>query len=167
VACNPFESWVRQGVIQQGDTCLPGISVTRPFYDRYYATLANTATPLEFAKLWRRLLSGSLLSASARDYLFDVLDQTSNKTYAQDFDELFEFYQKMGGKHGGKRGVVGYAGMLWQRAGADGAVGDIGQYSISMFAEGFPDADDDDDDEAREHLRLVLRNALLLLENVK
>jgi hypothetical protein len=175
VPCEIFEPWWRdldtsRAGYSQHTACLgtPG-SLRRPsgtatydrLYSEYYATLANSITPATYGQLWRRLVRGELLSDASTDLLVGILDATPDG-YVDDLIVGGGFYDRLGGKHGGKRKSRSWVGLAWRRAPGHPVVGATYRYSLSIFTESW--ATSGDDELAKAAINQALGHVLTFLE---
>ncbi len=167
VPCHIFEPYWRDGESNRTwNSCLSGTKshTTAEWdrgYDAYYATLANSATPAAFGRYWRDLIEGDVLEAPTRDRLLEILAATG-KGSVDDAVVGQGYYDRMGGKHGGKRRSRSWVGIAWDDA-PSGRIGEITpRYAVALFAEDWDDAGDGQ--QARDAIRDTLRDALDLLQ---
>lgn len=171
LACKEFIRWDRNGeapTSAAGQACLtakPTTAEAKTMFNKYYSTFANSATPIEYARFWRKLLGGSLLTQANVDWLADVMvgAGVANMT---GFSPTY--YGKQGRKGGSQYYTEAQVGYGSNEAGAANAPGDIGQYTFGVYSElwlgsdGTPDTEDGKDDrDETEALGTQLRNDAL------
>jgi hypothetical protein len=143
VTCAAFENWRRNAggpapvvPTTAEQACLNKLSnASRADFNRYYATLANSITPVEYGRAIRALMS-TALTTTERGRFLQVLDDLGN-------DDSYDVgrgvdYQEMGTKGGGKTGVDCQVGVMWDWAGAPGIHTSVTpRYGFAIFAEQF------------------------------
>jgi hypothetical protein len=138
MSCFELERWLRDGQTPSpaGQSCVATLSSdVGGAHAGYYATMANSITPLQYARLWRRLLDAEIIVPTSATQLVAVVDGTTvQDTYMGGFGA---FYDIQGTKFGSKRSVSSVVGFGYDiEAGQDLADAEM-SYSFSLFTEGF------------------------------
>jgi hypothetical protein len=129
-------------------------------YEGYYATLANSITPLQQAQFWRRILAPSLLSPAGRDSLLELLAATDNG-YMSGLEGVF--FDVQAGKFGGKHEAASWVGVGYNAVGSAGVSDDAHQYSFAIFSEDWPDDTEVHERAAQQLMRALAIDALTIL----
>ena len=139
VPCSSFEQWSRANSTALSSAadvaCFDDVNdspVSWDFaFDAYYHSLANSVTPAEVGRFFRRLADHQLHDVFDEAALVSELDK--NNTYSS-FSGTF--YDAWGGKDGGKYKVKSWIGIAWNW---DQGVGDYTslthQFSVAAFTE--------------------------------
>jgi hypothetical protein len=140
MSCFEFERWLRNGqtpASSAGRSCVASLpSDESGAYAAYYATMANSITPLQYARVWRRLLDADVISPGSTDQLVDILDDTGvSNTYMAGFTGTF--FTNQGTKFGGKRSVRSVVGVGYDIEPGQTLDDAVASYSFSLFTEGF------------------------------
>jgi len=146
VPCNVMEhrfrtgdvDWPPEVVRTQADIdCLAATSFTQnaALYAPYLETLANSATPREYARFLRALGGTGLMSEAEREPLLSALDAGASE-FSEESLALMNV-DTVGAKHGTRYRVRTVAGLLWNDVPATPTTNDIdARYSFQVFAEG-------------------------------
>lgn len=167
LTCRELERWSRTPYTDPstpaGMACVANLTRNRDAsYESYYATLANSVTPLQEAKLWRRIIEADILSGTQRDALVDIMDGTGNG-YMTGMEGVF--FDLQAGKFGDKREVKSWVGIGHNRGAAAGTADDVPQYSISIFTEDWPDYSDASKATAQTLMQALAEDALTILQD--
>ncbi len=136
LSCLTFENWLRSDVVPTGaaKTCTDKLSQRADWFRShlYYASRANTSTPMQYARFWRRILEADILSPAMRDKLIEIMTGTGIG-----FMGGLEgtFFDQQAGKFGSKPFVSSYVALGYDQTGAAGLADDAAQYSIGVFTE--------------------------------
>jgi hypothetical protein len=124
----------------------------------YYATLANSITPVEYGRALRDL-TGNEMSNSERERFWNLLDDAGDDGY--DADEGSR-YEELGTKGGSKRKAKAQVGVMWDW---DDDANDFSRithrYSFAVFAERFATSSYDPE----PAMRLAVQHAIRVLDN--
>ena len=165
MSCFEYERWLRNAQMPAAPAAQECVAKLTAFqdepYEAYYATLANSITPLQQAQVWRRIFAPNLLSAASRDTLLELLSATSNG-YMTGLEGVF--FDVQAGKSGGKHEAESWVGVGYDAAGEPGVSDDLPQYSFSLFTEDWPDDTQVHDQAAKELMRTLAIDALTILQ---
>ena len=167
VPCNSFENWSRSGSLSMSSAAdvacfndLDDSPVSGEFaYDAYYHTLANTVTPAEAGRFFRKL---------ADHQLHDVFDEAS---LVRELDKNGSFrnftgtyYDAWGGKPGGKYKVKTWIGLTWDWDNASGDYTSMThQFAIAVFTEDWTTDDTTGDNLATNIIQTVVDKTIPFL----
>jgi hypothetical protein len=165
VSCDTFEAWNRADNDSYNATaaeksCLAKLDAT-PDEDEhlpYYATLANSITPVEYGRALRSLTQ-TQLSAAERTRFYTLTDIAGDDGY--DADQGVR-YDKVSTKGGSKRKAKAQVGIMWDWAGSRDDFSQVTpRYSFAVFAEKYADTSYNPEPAMRE----AVKHAIRLLEN--
>lgn len=147
VSCDTLENFDRGWVgaypgttTQTEQDCmnvLDNVAKDKALHDPYYATLANSITPVEYGRAFHALFD-SELSAAEQERLLRVLDDGGG-------DSGFDLgrgtaYDEMGTKGGSKAHVEGQVGLMWDWNNGVGDYSDVTmRYSFAMYTKLYAD----------------------------
>lgn len=163
-------SWNTNASEQACLASLPNDHRSLENHENYYTTLANTITPVEFGRFWRKFANGDLMPNADRAAFLATIDPSWNNGF-----NVFQnvAYDEFGTKNGGKRRVSTQVGIMWDWNGAVGDYTDITpRYAFALFTEDWnfdngndadSDGTNDDVQWARAAMRGVLNSAVAFL----
>jgi hypothetical protein len=165
LSCVTFENWLRSKVTPTGaaKTCTDKLTRSAN-WDRshlYYASRANTATPMQYARLWRRILEADILTPAMRDKFIEIATGTG-QGYMKGLEGTY--YDQQAGKFGSKPFVSSWVGVGYDQTGAAGVADDTAQYSIGIFTERNVESDAAED-AAEKVMDDMVKDALIILED--
>lgn len=144
VSCKTLIDVARNGQAAP-DTCSAlsaDAAITNEAYRAYYTSLANTATPRAFGRVWRRLLEPGLISGTQRAYLLSILDATNDTLdnvvcgapgAGACTAAMATSYNDFAMKNGGKRWITSWVAVGHRQTGAGASLVRDPQYAISIF----------------------------------
>ncbi len=136
VPCWEFERWLRNRTVPTttaSANCLTPLTRNNATdYAAYYSTLANSATPLQFARLWRRLLHANIVTSVSSGRILGALAISNSGTESAGLVGP-TYFTGLADKSGGKFGVEAYVGVGFNGGLPTGTA----QYAISVFTEGW------------------------------
>jgi hypothetical protein len=108
-------------------------------YLQYYGTLANSATPAEYGRFWRKILKGDLFPIAQRDQFLQILSGNAGSSYTGSINSSTN-YTRIGTKNGSKYRVHSWVAVAWDQSRASGIseATDRARYSLSFFTEEWP-----------------------------
>lgn len=161
LSCDTFEGRLRAdgsyNVSTAEQTALALVDTTPgdTQFEPYYATLANSITPVEYGRALRDLAIGGELSATEHERFFRLTDIATDDGYDADQGTL---YDKVSTKSGGKHKAKAQVGVMYDWGGSSGDYSDIvPKFTFAVFAEAFSDSDHDPEPEMRDAVEAAIR----------
>jgi hypothetical protein len=138
IGCFELERWSRNNEAPTSDAGVACTGLLRDnddaSHEAYYATLANSITPLQYARVWRRLLDAEAISPAMRDELVQIFESTRPGPLTGPFTG----FTNLARKGGSKREVQVQVGFGYDvNPAIPGASDDQAQYSFALFGEDY------------------------------